>query len=201
MDVVLVALEFSNNYVTEASVKSLIYAIKLKLEYAVYSQLVGFTKAAFEDDEAALATGPPEGSGDTYSRKQYNSPAEFFKNIPGVLRKPPLIAPYPTIHTHPEQIMKADRKFGMKKNDLEWDSPQLQLSPSNAAAVLMTSGDGSATSIPRNVWFIPRSRPPSIPLNPEPGRDLKTMVGPFASDHSVLRSEGGIAVQQNHEAI
>ncbi|KAL9588056.1 MAG: hypothetical protein Q9203_003133 [Teloschistes exilis] len=173
MDVVLVALEFSNNYVTEASVKSLIYAIKLKLEYAVYSQLVGFTKAAFEDDEAALATGPPEGSGDIYSRKQYNSPAEFFKNIPGVLRKPPLIAPYPTIHTHPEQIMKADRKFGMKKNDLEWDSPQLQLSPSNAAAVLMTSGDGSATSIPRNMRLTAELIQNSLSyLNPLKEREL-----------------------------
>ncbi|KAI4251942.1 MAG: hypothetical protein LQ352_004569 [Teloschistes flavicans] len=200
MDVILVALEFSNNYVTEASVKSLIYALKLKLEFAVYSQLVGFTKAAFEDDETALATGPTEGSGEIHPRQQYHSPAEFFKNIPSVLRKPPPLAPYPTLHTHPEQIMKADRKFNMKKIDSEWESPHLQLSPSNAAAVLTSSGDCGATGMPRNARFLSKSRPPSIPSNLEPGRDLKITVAPFASDDSVARSESGIAIQQNHEA-
>ena len=49
MDVVLIGLEFTGNYVGEASVKPMIYAIKLKLEFAVLNQLMGLTKAGFTE--------------------------------------------------------------------------------------------------------------------------------------------------------
>jgi len=47
MDVLLVGLEFSDNYVGEASVKPLIYAIKLRLEFVVYRQMMAFAGAGF----------------------------------------------------------------------------------------------------------------------------------------------------------
>ena len=50
MDIVLIGLEFSNNYVGEASVKPMIYSIKLKLEFAVLNQLMGLTKAGFTEE-------------------------------------------------------------------------------------------------------------------------------------------------------
>ena len=50
MDVVLIGLEFTNNYVGEASIKPMIYAIKLKLEFAVLNQLMGLTKAGFTEE-------------------------------------------------------------------------------------------------------------------------------------------------------
>ena len=50
MDVVLIGLEFTNNYVGEASVKPMIYSIKLKLEFAVLNQLMGLTKAGFTEE-------------------------------------------------------------------------------------------------------------------------------------------------------
>ena len=50
MDIILIGLEFSNNYVGEASIKAMIYAIKLKLEFAVLNQLMGLTKAGFTEE-------------------------------------------------------------------------------------------------------------------------------------------------------
>ena len=50
MDIVLIGLEFTNNYVGEASIKPMIYAIKLKLEFAVLNQLMGLTKAGFTEE-------------------------------------------------------------------------------------------------------------------------------------------------------
>ncbi|KAL8637403.1 MAG: hypothetical protein Q9228_005322 [Teloschistes exilis] len=49
MDVVLIGLEFSNEYVGEASIKPMVYAIKLKLEFAVLNQLMGLSKAGFTE--------------------------------------------------------------------------------------------------------------------------------------------------------
>ena len=45
MDIVLISLEYTNKYVGEASIKPMIYAIKLKLEFAVLNQLVNLTLA------------------------------------------------------------------------------------------------------------------------------------------------------------
>ncbi|MDI1488378.1 MAG: hypothetical protein OHK93_007653 [Ramalina farinacea] len=50
MDIVLIGLEFTNNYVGEAAVKPMIYSIKLKLEFAVLNQLMGLTKAGFTEE-------------------------------------------------------------------------------------------------------------------------------------------------------
>lgn len=50
MDIILIGLEFTNNYVGEAAIKPMIYAIKLKLEFAVLNQLMGLTKAGFTEE-------------------------------------------------------------------------------------------------------------------------------------------------------
>lgn len=50
MDVILIGLEYSNNYVGETSVKPMIYAIKLKLEFAVLNQLMSLTRAGFTEE-------------------------------------------------------------------------------------------------------------------------------------------------------
>ena len=50
MDIILIGLEFTGNYVGEASIKPMIYAIKLKLEFAVLNQLMGLTKAGFTEE-------------------------------------------------------------------------------------------------------------------------------------------------------
>lgn len=49
MDIVLICLEFTNQYIGEAAAKPMIYAIKLKLEFAVLNQLMGLTKAAMTE--------------------------------------------------------------------------------------------------------------------------------------------------------
>ena len=49
MDVILIGLEYSNQYIGEASLKPTIYVIKLKIEFVVLNQLVGITKAGLTD--------------------------------------------------------------------------------------------------------------------------------------------------------
>ena len=58
MDVVLIGLEYSNNYVGETSVKAMIYAIKLKLEFAVLNQLMNLTRTGLTEGAGHWASGP-----------------------------------------------------------------------------------------------------------------------------------------------
>ncbi|KAL9003726.1 MAG: hypothetical protein Q9188_003413 [Gyalolechia gomerana] len=199
MDLILIALEFSSLYVAEASVKPLIYAIKLKLEFAVYSQLVGFTKAAFEDDEVIECLGT-SGPGAIYQpRQQYNSPAEFFKNIPSILQKPPPILSHPTIHTHPEQVMKPNCAFGMDKIDREWDSSHLELSSNNAVAALTTTGGTGSAVVSRSTRQASQDLPID-PVLPKAGRESKNPDDYELSEVSLALSQSGLAVRQNHES-
>ncbi|MCJ1404746.1 hypothetical protein MMC11_007972 [Xylographa trunciseda] len=45
MDIILICLEYTNEYVGEASIKPMLYVFKLKLEFAVLNQLVGLVQA------------------------------------------------------------------------------------------------------------------------------------------------------------
>lgn len=45
MDLVLICLEYTNNYIREASIKPMIYAIKLKLEFTILNQLMSMVTA------------------------------------------------------------------------------------------------------------------------------------------------------------
>ena len=45
MDIVLICVEYANQYVWEASIKPMIYAIKLKIEFTILDQLMSMTKA------------------------------------------------------------------------------------------------------------------------------------------------------------
>ncbi|KAL8793701.1 MAG: hypothetical protein Q9195_003750 [Heterodermia aff. obscurata] len=59
MDIILIVLEFTNNYVGEASIKPMLYAIKLKLEFAVLNQLMGLTKAGLTEGNRWRSGGDP----------------------------------------------------------------------------------------------------------------------------------------------
>ncbi|KAL8935303.1 MAG: hypothetical protein Q9211_004767 [Gyalolechia sp. 1 TL-2023] len=198
MDLVLISLEFSDHYIAEASVKPFIYAIKLKLEFAVYSQLVGFTKAAFEDDEAIEGLDTIGPSGMYQPRQRYKSPADFFKNIPTFLRSPRPITPQPNIYTHPEQVLKAQRAIGTDKIDQEWGSSQLELSANNAAAALTATGDIASAVICRSTRLASQGLPMD-PVLPEAGTESKDHDGYKLSDASLTPSHSGPAVRQNHD--
>ncbi|KAL8957102.1 MAG: hypothetical protein Q9193_005536 [Seirophora villosa] len=195
MDVVLIALQFKGEYIAEASVKPLIYAIKLKLEFAVYSQLVGFTKAAFEDNKAVDST---DAEGDLQQgRRKYNSPADFFRNIPEVLKKPPVTPAFPTIHTHPEQVIKTDRKAGVGKMTERWDLSPLNLSANNAAAVLTANSNRGSTVLSGNL----KTATSQWPLQPGAAKGRSRFEAPASdagSESSGVRSENGVAVRQDH---
>ena len=188
MDMILVGLEFSNYYVAEASIKPLIYAIKLKLEFAVYSQLVGFTRATFEDRqemETASNSDYPQ------QPQQYNSPADFFKNIPKVLRKPTAPA-HPTIHTHPEQLLRADRPSLIRN----WNSSQLELSPSTLAAALTAGGGRGGSRVNKKSRKF--TEIPPAEDEPKVVNRSKTRSKDRGSERSIPVSENHIAVPQSH---
>lgn len=49
MDIALICLEYTNQYIGEASMKPMIYAIKLKLEFIVLNQLMGLAKGSLTE--------------------------------------------------------------------------------------------------------------------------------------------------------
>ncbi|MCJ1315247.1 hypothetical protein MMC15_000563 [Xylographa vitiligo] len=53
MDIILICLEYTNEYVGEASIKPMLYAFKLKLEFAVLNQLVGLVQAGLYNGNQA----------------------------------------------------------------------------------------------------------------------------------------------------
>ncbi|KAL8927886.1 MAG: hypothetical protein Q9172_001186 [Xanthocarpia lactea] len=59
MDMVLIGLQFSANYVPQASIKPMIYAIKLKLEFTVLNQLMGLSKVGFTEGSRWMGNGGP----------------------------------------------------------------------------------------------------------------------------------------------
>ena len=65
MDIILICLEYTNEYVGEASIKPMLYAFKLKLEFIVLNQLVGLVQAGLYngnragDDPEDFGTGAP----------------------------------------------------------------------------------------------------------------------------------------------
>ena len=71
MDVVLICLEYTNNYVGETSMKPMLYAIKLKLELAVLNQLVGLTRAGFT--EGSRRRGTHQGDHELFDRNRSTS--------------------------------------------------------------------------------------------------------------------------------
>ena len=145
MDMILIGLEFSNKYVAEASVKPLIYAIKLKLEFAVYSQLVGFTKATFENIERERMPSATQDDEQIQHHRQYNTPADFFRTIPKVLKKP-TVPLQPTIYTHPEQLLKGSEPVDIAH---KCGSSHEELSSSTLEVAWTASGGKGATGAPR----------------------------------------------------
>ncbi|KAL8791231.1 MAG: hypothetical protein Q9213_000188 [Squamulea squamosa] len=59
MDIVLIGLEFTGKYMGEASIKPMVYAIKLKLEFTVLNQLMGLSKAGFTEGSRWMGNGGP----------------------------------------------------------------------------------------------------------------------------------------------
>ena len=168
MDMILIGLEFSGYYVVEASIKPFIYAVKLKLEFAVYAQLRGFTKANFEDKERQRE--------DTSSTTNLQGPTDFIKNIPKALRKPSVIST-PTIHTHPEQILRRKNPMNISR---EWDSSQIELSVSTIAAALTASGGSGSVDVRGRSPYPSKARPLSK-SPPDPSKDTLDEPTPLVS--------------------
>ena len=73
MDVVLIGLEYSNSYVGETSTKAMIYAIKLKLEFAVLNQLMKLTSRSGLTEGMQWAQGAATNNGTARSHSHDHS--------------------------------------------------------------------------------------------------------------------------------
>lgn len=79
MDLVLICLEYTNNYVSEASIKPMIYAIKLKLEFTILNQLVSMATAGLTvgPHQAGAASyelhSNPSGGGNNSNKPRFSS--------------------------------------------------------------------------------------------------------------------------------
>jgi len=90
MDVCLLAMEYSNIYDIEATLKAMVYSIKLKLEFAVLNQLMTLANSSVshhqnlrvEDNGDEKATKPPTGRSRSteYISNKYKKPTKKGKN-------------------------------------------------------------------------------------------------------------------------
>lgn len=76
MDIVLISLEFTSKYTGEASIKPMIYAIKLKLEFTVLNQLMGLSKAGFTEGSRWMGGGGPSHHSQELKDHTFNSSAD-----------------------------------------------------------------------------------------------------------------------------
>ena len=93
MDVVLLAMEYTNNYEVEATLKAMVYSIKLKLEFAVLNQLMTLanssvssaTHLTLNDQEGPSPTQEPKGRSKSmnyltrhahYANKSFDKPKQ-----------------------------------------------------------------------------------------------------------------------------
>ncbi|KAL8728227.1 MAG: hypothetical protein Q9166_005530 [cf. Caloplaca sp. 2 TL-2023] len=76
MDIVLIGLEFSGRYVSEASIKPMFYAIKLKLEFTVLNQLMGLSKVGFTEGSRWMGNGGASQHSHELKDRTFNSSAD-----------------------------------------------------------------------------------------------------------------------------
>ena len=73
MDIALVALEYTNRYIAEASVKPFVYAIKLRLEFAVLNQLMYLISSSPARNGHVMSQSSGSGSGTFDNSKSSSS--------------------------------------------------------------------------------------------------------------------------------
>lgn len=84
MDGCLLAMEYSNNYTLEASLKAMVYSIKLKLEFAVLNQLMTLANSSvnahqalqIEDGEKSSKPTAGRSKSTEYISKKYEKPSK-----------------------------------------------------------------------------------------------------------------------------
>ena len=187
MDIVLIGLEFSNNYVGEASVKPMIYSIKLKLEFAVLNQLMGLTKAGFTEENRF------EGNGHSNSHElgQRNTMAS---SDPEAIPNPRKVGQWTTAKgvrgsisgnrmsmAHPEQIFKTEQV-------------EVTNEPKSGKSSDISSA-GATTLVSSNHPNEPPGKVKSLmgtPIVHMPGRSRHSRSDLTGREHSPSESEKGI---------
>ena len=187
MDIVLIGLEFSNNYVGEASVKPMIYSIKLKLEFAVLNQLMGLTKAGFTEENhfagngnsnshelgqhRGMASSDPEAIPNPRKAGQWTSAKGMRGSISGTHMS----------MAHPEQIFKTQQV-------------EIVNEPKSAKSSDVSSA-GASTLVSVHHPNEPPGKVKSLmgtPIVHMPGRTRHSRPDPMSREQSPSESEKGI---------
>ena len=186
MDVVLIGLEFTNNYVGEASVKPMIYSIKLKLEFAVLNQLMGLTKAGFTEENHWRQE---NNSHELRQRGTLNSQADpealpqrkagtwtTARAIRGSFSGGRMDA------THPEQIFKTQQVDVITEPKSKSTSDT-----STVAATTITSGDTAPSSKVRSLMGTPIVHIPGRPTRQSRPDSTGRDQSPSESEQEIFR--------------
>ena len=181
MDVALLAEEYQNNYDVEAPMKGMVYSIKLKLEFAVLTQLMRLANTG--QDPANLRSDEEKAWGE----KKRPNPLRHLKRIrPNKQRTRGIEAPVNAIEPNPpvrsasdihsasftvEDAMKAPRSFSMAgfgsiPNDPKAIGPFLNSRMQQATKDM--EGNGFVPNIYNNpaAFFASRRRRKRDPLDP-----------------------------------
>lgn len=190
MDIVLIGLEFTNNYVGEASVKPMIYSIKLKLEFAVLNQLMGLTKAGFTEENHWRGDGQshelrPRGTM-TSAQDPESAPTRkagtwtSAKAIRGSFSNGRLSA------THPEQIFKTQQVDVTTEPKTQSTS---DTSTATAVATVSTQGDEQPLqqSKVRSLMGTPMVHIPSRPTRQTRPESTAREPSPSESEKEIIR--------------
>ena len=159
MDVVLLAMEYSNIYEIEATLKAMVYSIKLKLEFAVLNQLMTLANSSVNnhqqlhiEDGDEKGDDRPVGEGRSksteYISSKYQKPSKKHKSSPERLAPPTIKKSYSTsrMPSHTRQnsfgpnnksrfqwIPTLDRKAVIETKHIENSEEQLNVFTNPAA--------------------------------------------------------------------
>lgn len=146
MDVCLLAMEYSNTYYIEATLKAMVYSIKLKLEFAVLNQLMTLANSSVNshqqlhiEDRAEKPPKPPTGRSKSteYISSKYEKPSKKQQRLR------PVVQPSNSAFHMPEQDarLSVGHYDAKTRNNMQWiptldrkcvvETRHVELSPSH----------------------------------------------------------------------
>ncbi|KAL8638097.1 MAG: hypothetical protein Q9228_004714 [Teloschistes exilis] len=125
MDVVLLGMEYSNFYQIEATLKAMVYSIKLKLEFAVLNQLMTLANSSVSNHQKLDIHDDGEGQGQTRERKARSKSLDYLSKFhyPRPSSKPPARRYAPHSSSHQSKVKaynEAEFDDVMNQNHKKW---------------------------------------------------------------------------------
>ncbi|KAL8688264.1 MAG: hypothetical protein Q9218_005784 [Villophora microphyllina] len=118
MDVVLLGMEYSSFYEIEATLKAMVYSIKLKLEFAVLNQLMTLANSSVSNHQKLNINDDAEGQAQTRERKGRSKSLDYLSKFhyprPSSKKRPQRCPPQSSSY-------KSNKSNGTAYNEAEFD--------------------------------------------------------------------------------